>query len=290
MIGKQKIKQVLRKAPWLGIAAVKAVRPVQFYKEKQAYNGGSQEAKNQQPSLVYFSHYRCASMMVNRRLLDLLAGKNYRQLDYQGYVHPWSIERREAFQGDSEAHEQFKRFPQRGHYFGPLRYFVDIPHLDKLKPITVLRDPRDVLVSRYYSEKYNHVRLDTRFLRHCESIASLSLDEFVLAFKEDVGSHYNLYLKNKAALESGLMFPYEELIKDFRGFLGAVNDFVGLERSASFLDAVASQESFVVDKENRFSHKRSVEARNFEKKLKPETIEELNQFFSEMLLAFDWEI
>lgn len=286
---RQQIKQVLRRAPWLGFAYVKMVSRWQFRAERSYYQEGTTQVGNQQPSVVYFSHYRCASMMVNRRLLDLLAGKNYREINYQGYVHPWIIEKREAFQRDVEEHAKVGRFPEKGHYFGPLRYFVQIPDLEKMKALVVLRDPRDVLVSRYYSEKYNHVRLDKRFLRHCEAIEDLSLDEFVLKFKTDVGAHYKFYQENSASLKNALFINYEEMIEDFRGFLGQINEYAQLGRSNEFLDKLAAQESFVVSKEDRYSHKRSVEARNFEKKLKPETIAELNEYFAEALAHYGWE-
>lgn len=286
---KRVIKRILLRVPWLGIAYVKAVRPWQFRAERAAFGGKVSRAGNDRPSLVYFSHYRCASMMVNRRLLDLISGENYRHLNYQGYVHPWPISDREDFQRQRKEHAEMKRFPAKGHYFGPLRYFVDIPNLAEMKTVVVLRDPRDVLVSRYYSERFNHVRLDKRFLRHCESIEELSLDEFTLQFKEDVGAHYTFYRENSEQLKNALFVNYEEMISDFRGFLADLNLYLGLGRSEEFLDDLASQESFVVMKEDRYSHKRSVEARNFEKKLKSNTIAQLTDYFRETLLHYGWE-
>lgn len=242
------------------------------------------------PSVVFFSHYRSASMMLNRRLLELIDGHDYCQLDYQGYVHPWSIERREDFQRDVEGHKQCGRFPEKGYYFGPLRYFVDIPALEKMKVIVVLRDPRDVLVSRYYSEKYNHVRLDKRFLAHCESIEKLSLDEFVLAYREDVKSHYDLYLKKAEQLANALTVNYEEMVGDFEGFLRKVNDYLELGRDEKFIQSITKQENFDVKKEDVYSHKRSVQPRNFEKKLKDATIKDLNSCFADVLTAFKWKV
>lgn len=286
---KRILKSILRRAPWLGIYAVSLIRPIQFRRERAAFSGQLKQVEKENPSIVYFSHYRCASMMINKRLLQLIAEGNYQQLDYQGYVHPWPIEEREAFQRDCSEHEKFGRFPITGHYFGPLRYYVDIPGLEKMKVIVVLRDPRDVLVSRYFSEKYNHVRLDNRFKKHCETISKLSLDEFVLQFKEDVGAHYEFYQKNSDKLKNALFINYEEMIADFHGFLDKVNTYVGLGLSEQFLKELASQESFSVKSENFYSHKRSVQARNFEKKLQQETIADLNRYFSEILSHYGWE-
>lgn len=228
--------------------------------------------------------------MVNKRLRELMAGGGYQKMDYQGYVHPWPIEEREEFQHNQARNEKLGLFPSSGHYFGPLRYFVDIPKLQEMKAVVVLRDPRDVLVSRYYSEKFNHVRLDKRFREHCEKIEKMSLDEFVIAYKEDVKSHYSFYLENLDALSNALIISYEEMISDFHGFLKKLNDYLDLGKSDEFIRSISAKESFEVQAEDVYSHKRSVQPRNFEKKLSAETIGELNECFGQILSEFKWAV
>ena len=266
------------------------MRPFLFHREHRAWKGGDTRPGNGRPSLVFFTHYRCASMMLVRRLNDLLAGLGYRQVDYQGYVHPWPLDQRDHFQRAREEHREVGRFVAEGRFYAPLRYYVDVPELQNYKVVVVLRDPRDVLVSRYYSEKFAHVRADTRFLAHCEEVEKMELDEFALAFADDVGGHYRFFMEHAPDLEHALFVSYEEVISDFEGFLSKVNEYAGLGCPAERVREIADKESFRVTSEDKYAHKRSVKARNFEEKLQPETIGALNVQLADVLKHFGWEV
>ena len=266
------------------------MRPLYYSFERRAYSGRDKVDDSGPTSIVFFGHYRCATMMLMRRLSDLIEGKGYKKVDYQGYVHSWPISERELFQRDQEGHERVGRFLPKSRFYSPLRYFVAIPNLPDYKTILVLRDPRDVLVSRFYSEKFAHVRLDERFKAHCEEVEKLELDEFVLKFAQQVGDHYRFYMEHQDALRNALVINYEEVIADFRGFLTRVNEYAELERSPEELQTISDRESFSVDAEDIYSHKRSVSARGFEKKLQESTIAKLNEEFDTVLQHFGWEV
>lgn len=282
-------KKMFQKFPVTTLPVEFWSRTLRYQNERKAYKGRDLAPGNGKSSVVFFTHYRCASMMLMNRLWDLLEVHRFKRIDYQGLVHFWTLDERAAFQGDSSGHDEFSRFNPLGRVYGPLRYFVDIPRLESFKVVLVLRDPRDVLVSRYYSEKFAHVRLDKRFRSHCEEIEALTVDDFVLKFASDVQENYGLFAKNKDKWKHGLFTKYEDLISDFPKFIKEVNDYCELGHSADFVASVAAKESFVVNAEDKFSHKRSVQARGFEKKLKPETITELNRMLRSELLFFGWE-
>lgn len=287
---KRILKPFLMRFPRLGILGLKVARPFRFQPERLAWRGGDQGPGNGRPSLVFFTHYRCGSMMLDRRLGDLLDGLDYKRINFQGYVHPWSIERREDFQRNRDEHARVGRFVATGRFYSPLRYYVDIPDLPTYKVLVVLRDPRDVLVSRYFSERYAHVRLDDRFLEHCERVESMELDRFVLEYAEQVEEHYRLFMDHAEDLRHALVISYEEVISDFEGFLRRVNEYADLGRSEEYVAEVAARESFTVTSEDKYAHKRSVKARNFEDKLAPETIAALNERFADVLDHFGWTV
>jgi hypothetical protein len=286
---KRTTKGILMRHPAAGIRAVQLARPLRFWPERLGWRGWDTGSGNGRPSIVFFTHYRCASMMLVQRLNDLIEGLGYRQINYQGYVHPWPIEKREKFQRDREEHERVGRFVAQGRFYAPLRYFVDIPHLDQYKVLLVLRDPRDVLVSRYYSERFAHVRLDKGFLDHCRKVEDMTIEEFVVGYTDDVGAHYRLFMEHAADLEHAHVVPYEEVIADFAGFLRGVNEYASLGRSEEEILEIAGRESFSVSSEDKYSHKRSVKARNFEEKLPAETIAVLNRELGDILDHFGWE-
>ena len=86
-----------------------------------------------------------------------------------------------------------------------------------------------------------------------------------------------------------MVWRYEELIADFAGFLAHVNDAFELGHDKRYIASIASKESFTVQSEDKFAHKRSVSAGAYLKKLKPETVVYLNELFADVLVFFDWE-
>lgn len=286
---KSAVKAVLRRHPWIGIGVMKCVRPMIFQRERKGWRGADTDPGNGRPSLVFFSHYRCASMMLMRRLKDLTSGLGYRVLNYQTFIHTWPIGERENFMHNVEENRRFRRFNPLGRFYTPLRFYVDIPDVEKFRVHLLLRDPRDVLVSRYFSEKFAHIRIDERFNQHCLEVEQMDIDQFALHFLEDVAGHYDLYQRNWNKMRQLRFVRYEDMIADFPGYLQGMNAFYDCGKSESEVAAIAAKENFEVTKEDKFAHKRSVKARSFESKLKPETIDALNERFAGLLDFFGWE-
>ena len=111
-----------------------------------------------------------------------------------------------------------------------------------------------------------------------------------MAYKDDVKNHYDFYLENLNRLKNALIINYEEMIGDFKGFLNSIDRYLELNLESAFIDEIAAKESFEVKEEDVYSHKRSVQPRNFEGKLSQETIAELNQTFADILKAFNWRV
>ena len=285
---KKLLKRLCRRFPILGVFLVSVIHPFLFKSERRAYSGKTNGKTNGRKSIVFMTHNRCASVMVHKRLLELLEADSYRHLDFQGLVQLNSSEQKNFIL--NESNKNLGRFQNVGHYYGPLRYFVEIPKASSLKVLVVLRDPRDVLVSRYYSEKYSHFRFDRKFAEHCKKVEAMNLDEFVIKFSDDVCEHYRKYIRGWSNLGDVLFYKYEDVIADFEGFLTSFSAYAGIVKTKSDIKEIAGKESFSVVKEDKFSHKRSVKSGGFRDKLSQETIEELNGKFEDVLGYFGWGI
>jgi hypothetical protein len=64
--------------------------------------------------------------------------------------------------------------------FGPIRFFVPTKALDEASIILHLRDPRDVLVSMFYSYCYMHAGEIERHTGYRREVAEAGIDKFVL--------------------------------------------------------------------------------------------------------------
>ena len=264
---KQQLKRLIRisfrVSPSLSAQVWNVVCLYIFRDERRAYRGKLKQPQGDRKSIVFFSHNRCASMMLNKRIQELMEGCGYRNIDYQRLVHGWPEKEREAFRWDAEVHSASGRFLPKMFYYGVFRYYVDILGLENMHPILVLRDPRDVITSRYFSEAFAHVALDKVFHEHTERVRKMDVDTFVKTFAKDVEEHYSHFRENYSKMEQGVIWKYEDLIDDFEGFLVDVNEKCNLGKSGKFVAEIASKESFKVSSEDKFSHKRSVKAGSY---------------------------
>lgn len=188
--------------------------------------------------------------------------------------------------------------------FSPLR-----DDLLARRPRTIfqLRDPRDILVSEYFSLGFIHG--DQKFsdaareMRERIRTGALGVDEYVLrSARQGMGffgasglcERMNENLAASIAQSDRLGLPYlvvryEDMVLDFPGWATRVLDFMQL---SSLIDPVIEQfrhefdVSAVEDRGEVMQHKRVIIPGDYRAKLKPETIEELNRLFDPILSTY----
>ena len=190
---------------------------------------------------------------------------------------------------DQNTAESFVVCPERSfetHEF----YF---PKLEQIHLFQV-RDPRDILVSEYYSLGWRHSDQDwgADGLKRRAQIQQLSIDQYVIG--ETEVSKRPLLLRYQPLLaELGRptthVVKYETMVEDFPRWLSTVLPVLGLN-SGDDLAFLAShyRDEFQPDLSEN-SHKRNVSAGDHVSKLKPETIAILNERFASILKALDYE-
>ena len=171
--------------------------------------------------------------------------------------------------------------------FGPVRDFrFDTPKLNSsvsTKRIFQIRDPRDILCSEYYSFGWTHTDKDftNRAKQTREQIRSQTIDEYLL---DEEGGTLRLCLRLKPLLQNlespnVTLVTYEEMVSDFPNWLRKVSEpFEFNPVHKSFLMkklSIKYKNEFRPDPSN--SHKRNVKPGEHRRKLKPETIAELNR-------------
>lgn len=187
--------------------------------------------------------------------------------------------------------------------FGPIRHFKTHkikfePHVD-VRRIFQLRDPRDILVSEYFSFGWRHT--ENRFgekehLRR-EQIKNQTLDEFVL---DEQGASYDLGTRLNELLRTSkkpgvTIVSYEQMVNDFPSWLERVMEPFGFAesglRSKKLLHLKYCwkyRKTFSADPRDK-SHKRNVRPGEHRLKLKPATIRELNRRFEPFREFFDFD-
>lgn len=153
-----------------------------------------------------------------------------------------------------------------------------------------IRDPRDALVSMYYSWLYSHPRTDD-FNPSPDQIAEWQhqgIDNFVLA-EEDLKTRLELYVQLAANGTFQNVFTYENMVTDFSNWINAVTcQLPDLPIGTSRQLYLEFKDQFNRSGEDIFDHRRQISPGDHLRKLKPDTIEQLNRKYEKVLRYFKY--
>jgi hypothetical protein len=197
--------------------------------------------------------------------------------------------------------------------FAPIRFFVKVPKIQDYNIILHLRDPRDVLVSMFYSYCFIHTaNIAEASIKHRKETAEKGIDEFVLAkcssksleYTENCGSgrhvehligniprRYNDYINNLLGKNNVTFLKYEEMVTDYQSWINKFIKPFNIENHEKVVSELSAQsENFFPSRTiDVMSHIRHVTPGDYKNKLKPSTIERLNNIFSLVLDSLDYE-
>lgn len=190
---------------------------------------------------------------------------------------------------------------QRDHDFclSPVRNFEDPPIVSspehRTRQIFHVRDPRDILVSQYFSYGWRHTEIGFTdgVQRYRDFVRQNSIDDYVLNQKSVV-QPLKLRLSkliDRPAQELKHVVHYEQMVLDFPAYLDRVLEAFefkvpGLHRMRF---AFRFRDEFKPDPHSD-GHKRSVVPGDHLSKLKPETIEQLNLIFADELRVLNYRV
>jgi len=262
--------KVKRSSPAIVIEMAKLVRKT-FWVARNKLLSGS----NRQSVIVYTTH-KAGSMFVYRLLKDIAIHETMRlHSPNNGTLPPArDIENRHL------------KFSEPNSIYGPIRIFSGLTEDFCGKIILILRDPRDVLTSMYYSYLYSHLRSSSGFNPSKEEIASWEqsgIDGFVREEGEEFLDRYQQYI-DLIKSRDVLFLKYEDMVENFSDWLDSFLKAFDLDGSAfhtHLLDKYRGE--FKIEAENKMSHKRNVKPGDHKNKLSIDTIEKLNADFNDIL-------
>ena len=186
-------------------------------------------------------------------------------------------------------------FKPNGYFYSAFGGFVPgISELDKYKVILMVRDPRDILVSWYYSIAFSHSippitsNRHEEYIRKRKNAQEITIDDHVISESDRVLNILNRY-------QNELLVPYphvhltsyEKMTSNFEGWLKGLLDASELEISShTFQKLVEDNKQLQPKEENIYKHIRKGKPGDYLDKLQPETIEYLNNKFSPILETY----
>jgi len=266
-----------------------------FHKEIMLLRGRHKNLNTHQ-SVLFFTIHKGGSTYATKILTRLVNEIGLNVMNFGSYYWLGGRVRQKAYQHNMLKKEVYKN---KGYFYASMSSFrYGIPGMDKFKIILMLRDPRDVLVSEYFSIAYSHPLPPKENLKALKRMSSLrdkaqkmTIDEFVLdqnAWPFSYHAVYSTYIQELLNKPNVFFTKYEDMVTDFKTWLYAINDFMGINVKKDVIDQIISEADFGVDKEDIYSHKRQVTPGDHKRKLKPETIAALNIRFGSILDALGY--
>ncbi|MBT8472145.1 MAG: sulfotransferase domain-containing protein, partial [Marinicaulis sp.] len=173
-------------------------------------------------------------------------------------------------------------------FVGPVRLPVPVEGLlaEVDKVIIHLRDPRDVLVSMFFSWVYSHPGVDEGVReRHQEH----GIERFVMHEAIALKEKYQLYIDNYLSLPQSTLLRYEDFVLDRPAWLQSFLEAAGANPDRGRYRKLASvNHAAGVTEENVRAHIRKAAPGDHREKLEKSTIEKLNRRLESVLTALDY--
>lgn len=194
----------------------------------------------------------------------------------------------QGFEDGQLTEEVCSLFSETGYGFYGFRY---LPHylaefdLSRFKKILLIRDPRDILVSLYFSVVKSHQvtvgEAGKRLLQERETAAKIDIDEYVIQTMQIFVTRFRTYRRLED--DRFKLYRYEDVIFEKSKWIQDILAFLGLELDQQTIEDIAKSYDVFPTQEDPASHIRKVTPGDYQQKLKPATIEILNQQFHEIL-------
>lgn len=292
------IKILLKKIPFFYDFILRRKIAAKHRHVQQLLDGKPPSGSSNQKSVLHFSINKAATQHTKKVLRELAKENDLIPIDYNGFAFATNLPYLDLL--SHEEMESYKQiFKPKGYLYSVLGGMVkNIDHMDAYRIILTIRDPRDILVSKYFSMAFSHAvpektgnKRDS-FLKKREATKNMSIDAFVLKEYPVVLSRFRAY-KNELTevYDNVTVLRYEDMITNYNGWLKGLVDGGGFSVSDTLFNRlIAEFEDKRVRTENKYRHVRKAAAGDYKEKLQPETIRKLNKIFSPYMVFFGYSV
>lgn len=188
-------------------------------------------------------------------------------------------------------------FDAEGYCYGGFRSIpkaLTLPAWAKGRTVALIRDPRDMLTSLYFSAAYSHRpppvsegKLAAKFAARREDAASASIDEFVLSRADD---HLEMYKRFEEAAQhvDVKIYRYEDIIFEKKNWINDMAEYLDLKVPEDIVDQTLARLDVVPEKEDVAAHVRTVTPGDHRRKLQGETIAQLDATLGPVLTRYGY--
>jgi hypothetical protein len=165
---------------------------------------------------------------------------------------------------------------------------------ENVKSVLLVRDPRDALVSQYFSLKPggSHVlpkENTINFVTKSNENDDIAIDKYVLSNVKNIKDKLSQYREN-LNFSNVIVFKYEDIFFDKYMFLKAIFEHFNISVEDSILHEVATKNDIIPKKEDTSKHIRKGIPGDYKDKLTQDTIEKLNFQLNDVALFYGYNL
>lgn len=242
-----------------------------------------------QRSVFFWTTHKCASVFAPEILLEIERCSNRSYFNYASAIAVLGPSLKYSSPFSLEYISPVDLYRTVEEVYGPLRTPFTFTGIERCKHIFFLRDPRDVLVSAYYSFGWSHSipmheQEKDRFIKRREKIRGGNIDDYCLeAAQYWLQPIFERYREMSANYPNQIFLSYNAFVNDTRQFLQHIFEFTCDNWDAKRLEVLADIAQPLSTGDKLRDHKRSGALNQYKEALGPATIEELNSIFKEDL-------
>jgi hypothetical protein len=257
---------------------------------------GIHQTQNTHPSLLHFSVNKSATQYVKSIVNRCSAATGLVNVGIHDYAFKSDFPYLDKLSAEEMTAYQHI-FKPAGYTYSVFGGMIDgIANLEKYLIVLMVRDPRDVLVSGYFSIAYSHVEpaLGTAkyddFLENRANAQAMSIDDYAIAQCDAVYETYNRYKQLLLDRHSDVYLTrYEDMIDDFEIWLQGLINYCQFQVEPSLLNSLIEEnEQLRPSSENVNRHIRKGKAGDYKEKLKAETIDYIESKLAPVLPSFGY--
>lgn len=254
--------------------------------------------QSKQNSIIHFSFSKAATQYV-RDIFQLISYENgLIPVNLNGLAYVSDMPYLDQL-NDKEMKEYKHMFKPTGFTYSVFGGMVEnIDEFDKYKVFYFVRDPRDLLVSDYFSTLYSHPippktsnkRKD--FINKKSHAEQGDIDEFVMRQSDRLKGKFDRYKVELLDKYPNVVFTrYEDMIDDYNSWLDKLKEICEVKLSADLEKKLKENfDSSYLETEDKSKHKRKGKSGDYLIKLKPETIDFLSNKFREHLIEYNYPL
>ena len=242
------------------------------------------------PSALLRAFPKSGSTLLNNVFRELAPAAGMRFVDIPGACFHAGIAMRAQW---SRLNTVFR---ETGCCFGGFRWISDstpIPQEERYRIVLLVRDPRDMLVSHYFSLRHSHPppgrgsALAAQFAALQRMAARLDCSTYALRLASAYRRQFRQYAPYLEK-ENVLVVRYEDMLFRKADWFGRMIAHLGWTLPAAFLHSTIARYDIIPEVEDPHQHIRKATPGDHKEKLPPATIARLNALFADELRRFNY--